>query len=121
MDRETRTHELAALHREYAGYFLRCDLVAAEDAPRKDREEDIYARILQKKKTPASHLVIETKEGKLCKVTVGANGWYLCDDSSSLYETFEALFQHLSPGFRDEFAGRLAARLDSLADAKNSE
>ncbi|RLV84935.1 hypothetical protein JA9_000391 [Meyerozyma sp. JA9] len=112
MDNSTRNHELSALHREYASYFPSCELVltVSETAPAGD---DIYAKLLSRK-SPPSHLALTTQEGKVLKVTVGVNGWYLCDESQKSYETFESLLQVVSPAFKDEFAQRLSSRLQTL-------
>lgn len=112
MDISTRNHELSVLHREYALYFPSCNLVLkeTESAPVGD---DIYAKLLLKR-SPPSHIVLTTQEGKALKVTVGINGWYLCEEPEKLYETFESLLQIISPAFRDEFAQRLSSQLEQL-------
>lgn len=112
MDRSTRNYELSVLHHEYALFFPTCNLALTEieTTPVGD---DIYAKLLLKK-SPPSHIALTTKEGNSLKVTVGINGWYLCDKPEKLYETFESLLQVISPAFRDEFARRLSSQLERL-------
>lgn len=112
MDRRQRDLELQLLCNEYASFFPRCELVLTDVDP-VSTSDDIYAQLLLARSFP-SHLIVESQEGSTLKVTVGVSGWYVCNEPKTLYETFEALFQRVSPAFRDEFAGRLSARLNQL-------
>lgn len=60
-------------------------------------------------------LTLFTKENKSLKIAVCNYGWYLVDDKSpTYYESFEAMMNVLSPGFRSDFGNELIGKLAHL-------
>lgn len=64
-------------------------------------------------------LSVLTKENMAMKIAICNSGWYLLGEEEPMYyESFEAMMNVLSPGFRSDFGNEL---LSKLLELKKSE
>lgn len=63
---------------------------------------------------------IETLEKESFTIVMDSSGFHILDDTSTVYETINALLSTKSVGFRNAFASALMSKLNSLSHMDRS-
>lgn len=95
--------DLKQIASEYKSYFPVISLV--------EKDQKILSTI--------GHIELETLEGKKLSISVSERGWFILG-SNKYYDTFEALMNTHSAGFRDTFANDLFDKLLKIAGQKET-